>query len=340
MSFQWHQATLATLLKRKGRLPHALLMRGREGIGKLAFAEALSRALLCESPGSDGAGCGKCSACAWMGQGSHPDFRRLEPEGSGDAGESEEGIKNDRKASLQISVDQVRAIADFINISSHRGGAKVVLVHPAEMLNVSAANALLKNLEEPPPNTYFLLVAHRWHQLLPTIRSRCEQIALPSPAPAAARAWLEQQALRNADLALAQAGGAPLLALGFDEEYWQQRETLLKAITGPEPNALHIAEQLRDSAPERVVGWLQRWSFDLAWHKVTGRVRYNPDRAATIAATAARLDLLETLRFQRQMVKLQRIASHPLNARLFHEQLLLSYAALIRGGPSGQAARG
>lgn len=333
----WHEPAFEALLKRKERLPHALLIRGPQGIGKLAFAEALSRALLCESPGSGGVACGKCSACAWMGQGSHPDFRRLEPEGPGNAGESEEGSKSDRKASLQISVDQVRAIADFINISSHRGGAKVVLIHPAEMLNVSAANALLKNLEEPPPNTYFLLVAHRWHQLLPTIRSRCEQIALPSPTPAAARAWLEEQALQDADLALAQAGGAPLLALQFDEEYWRQRETLLSAITSPEPNALHIAEQLRDSAPERVVGWLQRWSFDLAWHKVTGGVRYNPDRAADVAAIAARLNLVETLRFQRDMVKLQRIASHPLNARLFYEQLLLNYAALIRGQPSGAA---
>lgn len=336
MVYPWHTETLAALLRRKGRLPHALLLCGREGVGKLALAEALARALLCERPGRAGEACGQCVACAWIEQGNHPDFRRLEPESHADPGESEQG--GERKPGLQISVAQVRAISDLINISSHRGGAKVVLIHPAETLNINAANALLKNLEEPPPGTYFLLVAHRWHLLLPTIRSRCERVALPDPNLETARHWLGQQKLPDPDLALAQAGGAPLLALKYDEDYWRQRDTLLKGITGPELDALRIAEQLRDSAPALIVALLQKWSFDLAWHKVTGRVRFNPDHSAAVAATAARLDLVNALRYQRHMVALQRIASHPLNARLFLEQLLLDYAGLLRGQPNTIAA--
>ena len=110
-------------------------------------------------------------------------------------------------------------------------------------------------------------------------------------------------------------------------------EASMKAITDAAFDPLGSAEQLRDQEPAPVVGWLQKWSFDLACHKVTGAVRYNPDFAPAIAAVAAGLDLQEVLRFHRQMVRLQRSISHPLNARLFLEQLVLTYAALLRRGP-------
>jgi DNA polymerase III subunit delta' len=337
MLYPWHTQTASALLARKGRLPHALLFCGREGIGKLAFAEFVAAALLCERAGAGGGACGKCASCGWMGQGSHPDLRRLRPEILSESPDPEESPEK-KKPSLEIKIEQVREIAGFIALTSHHGGAKLVLIHPAETLNVNAANALLKNLEEPPPETYFLLVAHRWHQLLPTIRSRCERVMLPAPDLDTARRWLAQQRVPDADLALAQAGGAPLAALQFDEGYWHQRETLLKAINAAGFDPLRAAEQLRDSAPALIIVLLQKWSFDLAWHKVTGKVRFNPDHSAAIAATAGRLDLVETLRFQRHMVGLQRIATHPLNARLFLEQLLLDYAGLLRGQRVAAAA--
>jgi len=336
MVYPWHSRPFEALLARIDRLPHALLLRGREGIGKLAFAEAVARALLCEKPQAGGRACGQCAACAWMEQGSHPDFRRLAPESVSSPAEAEEG--GEKKPSEQIQIGQVRDIGDFIVMTSHRSGAKVVLIHPAEALNASAANALLKSLEEPPPRTYFLLVAHRWHQLLPTIRSRCEQVVLAAPSHAEARDWLGQQKLRDADLALAQAGGAPLLAVKFDEDYWRQREALLTAITRPGFDSLSTAEQLRETAPAMIVGCLQKWAFDLVSHKVTGRVRYNPDLSDAIATTAARLDLIEALRFQRYMVRQQRIVAHPLNTRLFLEQMLLAYATLLHRSPGALAA--
>jgi DNA polymerase-3 subunit delta' len=336
MVYPWHSTDLDALLARAERLPHALLLRGREGIGKLAFAEALARALLCENRRAGKHACGACAGCNWMEQGSHPDFRRLEPEILSESREPEEG--SERKPSLEIRIEQVREIAGFIAMTTHRGGPKVVLIHPAETLNVNAANALLKNLEEPPPQTYFVLVAHRWHQLLPTIRSRCEQVVLAPPARDAARGWLGEQKLLDADLALAHAGGAPLLAQAFDEDFWRQREAFLGAITRPGFDALASAEQLRETAPRLALGWLQKWAFDLVSHKVAGRVRYNPDYADAVAATSQRLDLTGALRFQRQMVRLQRIVSHPLNARLFLEHLLLEYGALLRQDAGTQAA--
>ena len=323
-------------MARRDRLPHALLIRGPQGIGKLAFATALAQVLLCERPTGEGAACGTCRSCTWMVQGSHPDFRLLEPRPAEEAGEAGEG--REKKASTQIDVHQVRALADFVYLSSHRGGARVTLVHPAESLNINAANALLKGLEEPPPRTYFLLVTHRWHQLLPTIRSRCQDVALPLPEPKAALEWLSARGTANAELALAQAGGAPLLAATLDEDYWHTRSRLLESIVAADFDPLRAAEALRDAAPDLVVSLLQRWSFDLAFQRVAGRVRYNPDHAKTVAGLARRLDALEVLRFQRRMVRLQREVHHPLNARLFLEDLLLAYAGLLRTANLKQAA--
>jgi DNA polymerase-3 subunit delta' len=137
---------------------------------------------------------------------------------------------------------------------------------------------------------------------------------------------------------LAQAGGAPLLALKFDEEYWGQREAFFRAITGSRFDALRVAEQFRESAPALIVGWLQKLVFDLACYQATGGIRYNPDLSTAIGSTAARLDRIETLRFLRHLVRLQRIISHPLNTRLFLEQLLLSYSALLHRRTLGLAA--
>ena len=336
MALPWHKLQFEALLARRERLPHAMLIRGPEGTGKLVFATALAQGLLCERPGASGEGCGACPGCTWLNQGSHPDLRLLgpqEPEEAGEAGESRE-----KKARPQIAVEQVRELAHFLNLSSHRGKARVVLIHPAESLNVNAANALLKNLEEPPPQTYFLLVAHRWHQLLPTIRSRCQEVALSLPDTAAALKWLKQRGLPDPELALAHAGGAPLLAMKFDEDYWRVRERLLALIGGSAFDPLAAAEALRDGAPALIVALLQKWSFDLALQKVTGRVRYSPDHAEVVAKLAARLDALEVLRFQRRMVHLQRVVHHPLNARLFLEDLFLACAELLRAGNLKQAA--
>lgn len=338
MVFPWHKPVFESLLKRKAQLPHALLLRGTRGIGKLELAEALAEALLCEKPAANGAACGSCPSCNWLGQGSHPDFRRLEPENLAKREEAESGAEKKEKASTLISVEQARGLADFINVTSHRGGGKVVLIHPAEALNVNAANALLKGLEEPPQRTYFLLVAHRWNQLLPTIRSRCQDLPLPQPPADVARDWLKAQGLADPGLALAQAGNAPLLALEFDADYWSQRKEFLNSLARPDIDALAVAEGLRDQAPSLIVGWLQKWAFDLVSYRATAAVRYNPDFAIAIAAVAGRVDPVEAARFQRHVVRLQRIVAHPLNARLFFEQLLLTYAALLRRKPLGLAA--
>jgi DNA polymerase-3 subunit delta' len=327
--YPWQQQQWRDVLQRRA-LPHALLFRGREGTGKLDFVRKLAQSLACSSP-VDEAACGECQSCRWFAAGAHPDYRELIPEALQPA--NAEGARaGERKPSQQISVDEVRDLHDFVNLTAHQTGAKTIVVYPAETLNVNAANALLKSLEEPPANTRFMLVAHRPSYLPATIISRCQQIVLPTPPVPLAEQWLREQGIAEPALSLAQTGNAPLAALALDDgDYWQQRKSLLAGLAAPRMDALTLAEQVRDFPIPRLLGWLQRWSYDLLSEKSAGLVRYNPDYAKSIKQVAARLRTIDVARFHRTLVRQQRSVHHPLNARLYIEQLLFSYAALLRG---------
>lgn len=295
------------------------------GIGKLVFARALAQALLCDNPANDGHACGACIACLWFEGGTHPDYKHIEPESEGP---DSEGIEKKSKA---ISVDQIRSLADFINISTHRATSKIVVIHPAETLNPNAANALLKSLEEPPPQTRFILVSHRPHQLLATIKSRCQHIALVPPEPGAASKWLADNGVRRADVALSHFGAAPLLALELDDtDYWGTRAAFMRHLTAADLDVLAAGEAVRDFEIHHVITWLQKWSYDLVTYRMLGMVRYNPDHRDAIERMSMHVDPVAAVRFHREMVKLQTLSQHPLNARLFIEDVLLAYRDLVR----------
>lgn len=202
---------------RAGRCPHALLLSGQAGLGKRRFAEAFAALTLCEQP-RDGLACGSCRGCRLWQAGSHPDFLKVEPEKVGGA----------------LKVDEIRQLGGFVGRTSGREGARVVWLAPAEAMNINAANALLKNLEEPAASVIFLLVTDAPSGLLPTIRSRCQSVTFPSPGEEVALHWLKEGGLdgQSARRALALAGGAPLLALQLAEpESREAREQFLADIT-------------------------------------------------------------------------------------------------------------
>ena len=319
----WHAPFLAQILSDTARLPHALLIHGPEGIGKSVFGTALAHALLCESP-TGVAACGKCSACLWLEAGNHPDLRVLEPAGPETTDTDEQTAP--AKGSAHIVIEQVRELADFINISSHRGGAKIVLIRPAEALNVNAANALLKSLEEPPAGVFFILISHRLHFLPATIRSRCRHIPLASPESGAAAEWLSAQGVRDPQLALAHTGNAAVLAHELSQRsYWTEREGFLSALSARNLDPIAMTEQINDFALGDVLSWLQKWTFDLVLQRSAGKVRYNPDHGKIIAALAQRINPVTMLRYHRALLQTQRIVHHPLNPRLLLEQLLIDY---------------
>lgn len=156
------------------QFPHALLLAGPEGLGKGVFATALSRLLLCHQP-ADGLNCGHCSACNLSANGSHGDFRWLQPE----------------EKSRFIKVEQIRSATDFISRTASYGARKVLVLQPADAMNASSANALLKCLEEPAGETVIILVCQRLHALPATVRSRCQMLKFPIPDKEAAADWLD-----------------------------------------------------------------------------------------------------------------------------------------------------
>ena len=309
-------------------MPHALLVQGPSGIGKVEFARALAQGMLCETPRA-GLACEACSACHWFSQSNHPDYREIIPAiaEEGDEDSAEEGSRADAKKSLVIKVDQIRAVADFISLSTHRAGFRVLLVRPAESMQAAAANALLKTLEEPPPATLIVLVADHPARLLATIRSRCRPLVLSMPPREEALAWLAAQGVGNPAVALAVAGGAPLLALELaDAAEEPLRKKVIAELSRPGgAHALAFATGFDRPQVERTLFWMQTWVHDLVRVKTAGLARHHVDNAAALAAKAKRASLEGLLDLDRELVEAKRLAAHPLNARLLAEHLMMAY---------------
>lgn len=326
--YPWQKSDLMRLKELRKRPPHAVLFKGAKGIGKFDLAMNFAQSLLCQQPGESELACGKCRSCHWFEQETHPDFRLLQPEASSlNGGESESG----KKPGKHITVDQVRALADFVGMSAHQGGSRVVVIHPAEAMNANAANALLKNLEEPPQGMLYILVSHKPQQLLPTILSRCFSFALPAPDTTSATRWLIEQGVADPANALAASGFAPLQAVHQDLLLGNEdRSRMLRAVSQPDGlDVFALAETLQKTEQVLVVQWLQQWSYDLNSMKLAGRLRYHPGEEAAIKKLVERVAPLNLARLQKYLLTAKREAQHTLNSRLFFESLLLVYRQLI-----------
>ncbi len=194
----WHETLWQELLEQASttRLPHALLLRGPQHTGKRELAYALSRWLLCREP-RDAGNCGECHACHLSGVGNHGDWLWVAPQDS-----------------RFIKIDQVRNAVTFTQGTASFGSRKVIVIAPLDSLNINAFNALLKVLEEPPAETYFILTCHRQAIVPATVRSRCRLVHLPMPEESACLAWLDSYTgLRSeSEQLLALADGQPVLA--------------------------------------------------------------------------------------------------------------------------------
>ncbi|MEB0010006.1 DNA polymerase III subunit delta' [Glaciimonas sp. Gout2] len=341
--FPWQSNAWQQLQAMRARMPHAILFHGAEGIGKTIFAEQFAQSLFCDAPLADGHACGVCPSCGWFVQHNHPDYRRVRPEilededardvgdGADDGGDSKKTAKSTKAPSKEIKIDQIRALAGFMNISTHRQGQRVVVLYPAEALNAAAANALLKTLEEPPPNTVFLLISNSLDRLLPTILSRCRKFPMPVPSRQEALLWLQQQGVADADMWLAEQGGAPLTAqIQSQSEGRELINELLAYLSAPGiDGALKCAERLQKTPVVELLGWQQRWLYDLFSLKMTNTVRYYPRHQKALVTLAARTQTGDLLRGLKACNERRAIAEHPLSARLFIEDMLLDYAKIF-----------
>lgn len=335
--YPWQQALWRKIRQDSTRQHHALLLTGRAGIGKLSWARSLAKAMLCERVDADAAACGTCASCDWFEQNQHPNFRLLIPEalsGTADhadkdkvSSSSEDGdAKSKRKPSQQITVAQIRELDDFVYLSAHQNRDRLILIHPAEAMNQAAANALLKKLEEPPPNVIFILVTHNAAILPATIRSRCQQIVMPLPDRQIAQDWLRQQGVDHVEIRLAMSGFAPLQAIQFDESWFEQHQTFIECLSVLDHLAVvSLAEKLQQLELLSIVDWLQKWCFDLMSCYATGKVRYHLQEEATIQKISSKINPVSLAFLWRDLITARQWARHPLNPKLFIEEILYRY---------------
>lgn len=336
--YPWQQRLWQQIRQQDRLRAHAILLKGRMGIGKLAWARSLVKAMLCEQIDSEDMACGSCSGCRWFEHGQHPNFRLLEPEALSEARESSENVsmesrtyaeeasKSGKKLSHQINIAQIRDLDDFINLSAHQNRYKLILIHPAEALNTAAANALLKKLEEPPPDVLFILVTHRVSAIPATIRSRCQQIVMPTPNRELAKEWLIQQGIENPDFRLAMTGFSPLLAIQCEKDYLMHQIEFIRYLSmsdGFDP--IELAEKIYKLDLPSIVGWLQKWCYDLMSYCMTAKVHYHVSQVSVIKEITKTVDPLSVAFFWRDLIAFQQLARHPLNSKLFVEEMLFAY---------------
>ena len=314
----WHAEHWQRLAERieAGRLPHALLITGLEGLGKRQLALALAEGLLCKSPLATARACGECQACHLISLGAHPDLMIVEPEEGG----------------RQIRIDQIRALNEFLSLKSQYGGHRVGVITPAEQMNLASANSLLKTLEEPSAGAVLLLTASRPARLPATIRSRCQQLPIAAPEPEQARDWLRQQNGGDAAELLELAAGAPLRALQLSAQdtaaHYEALINSLEAIKQGRRDPVSIAESALAAGGRVVVPLWANIAVDLVRICGGGRPRYGePGR---LQGLANGLDLVQLHRFIDRLTEARRQLDMSPNEQLLLEDLFIGWHKLVR----------
>ncbi len=321
------QVDLWRQLAGRAQHAHAYLLHGPAGIGKRLLAEQLMALLLCQRP-VEARACGECKACQLLAAQTHPDHYVLEPE----------------EVDKAIRVDQVRDLVGFVTQTAQLGGRKVILLEPAEAMNLNAANALLKSLEEPSGDTVLLLISHQPSRLLPTIKSRCVQQACPLPGRQQSLDWL---AARLPELApelreqlLTLAAGSPLAALKLHEqkvlELRAQVVDGVKKLLKQQQSASQLAEGWNALPLILLFDWFCEWAHLILRYQMAG------DEAELGAADMQKvLQYLAQKSSQQKVIALQDwllehrqkvLGKANLNRVLLLEALLVQWATLPGAG--------
>lgn len=316
--------------RQQGRLPHALLINAPAGTGKHLFARHLASALLCEQTDTDGQTCGHCPACGWLDAGTHPDLLELAPDEKGKA----------------IKVDQVRSFCTDLAMSSHGGRYKVAIIHPADAMNVNAANSLLKTLEEPTDNTMLILLTASSGRLPATIRSRCQQLTPGLPDEKQGIQWLVSTGMKEKQAVncLQIAAGAPLSALavfesGLAEVHEHRLDQLEKIATGA-LDPISVAKEWYAESMQETLDWWRTWLQDLIRWQVAGQQPTDASAAHKLQRSAETVDCRFIYELQDRVIKASNMFGSGLNQQLLMEDLLISWARLAQQAGSRSARKG
>lgn len=318
----WQETHWEQLLssKEQDHMPHGLLLRGPQGTGKAQFALALAQFMLCSEP-TGGVACGRCKSCQLLKAGTHPDLLLVEPEEEGKA----------------IKIDQIRHVLDFSSKSAQFSGYRVILICPAEGMNVNASNALLKCLEEPGADTLIVLVTHQISGVLATIRSRCQSIDFPIPEQKQALPWLSDVVgdQAKADQLLRVANGAPLAAVQLNDRDWlKEREVIVKswlAVYQGKLDPVKAAETWQSMSLIEIINWLLAWQIDFNRYCAAGEgVVVNQDLIPFFQAMKAQINPAKSHEFYDylQGVRGMLVSQVNPNLQLLIEDLLIRWSQI------------
>jgi len=276
-------------LIRKGRMPHALLFAGEDGVGKMLTAINLAKYLNCLEP-IDLDSCDWCISCTKIEKGIHPDVRVAEPGGRG----------------KQITVDSIRALEEALSFSPFEGKWKVTIIRDAEMMNPSAANAFLKTLEEPPSRSIIILVSSRPEMIPETIRSRCQRINFSLIPPSVLCEMVKSEGVdeQRARLISKLSGGS--VGRTKDGELLEKREWSFKLLI----DMIRMNDsQWRDRKEmEEWFEWVIMWLRDLSVYRVTGTqdLLINHDKIKILSDLSRNAPLMNILKLARELYNIKR----------------------------------
>lgn len=281
----WHTSALEQLRSAwaSGRLSHALLVQGADGIGKRHLAAWLAAAVLCDSRSTAQLEpCGECASCKLLDAQTHPDLAWVRPE----------------DGKQQLSVDQVRAMCERLSKTSYREGYKVAVLEPAHQMTAAAANSLLKTLEEPAPESLLILLTSQPSALLPTVRSRCLKLSVSGPSLEQARAWVEAELGQSISSdALEFAGRAPLKALehasGAFAGLHEDMHKSLGALLSGKADVTQVASAWADEQLPARLNWLDLWLLSLARGALAGNAEFItfPSRPVHLPSSGGTLNI-------------------------------------------------
>ena len=292
----------------KNRLAHALMIEGPAGSGKNGLAQAMAARLLCLESQPDA--CGKCRSCKLLEGGAHPDFFQIQPEEDGKA----------------IKVDQVRALIGRLDLTASISKRKVAYIHPADAMNASSANALLKSLEEPAGDTVLILVSDNPGRLPITIRSRCQSISVAQPDRNLVLGWLKVASDASDDVlaaALQAAGNSPLRALQYldspELEAYGQVQQGLVGLLGRPATVSMISSGLNELNPADLWRWLSLCCSDAVKAIITGK-------PAGWLADTSKLHSSTLLKLQKQADINRQLSTTPVRGDLLLQDWLIRWA--------------
>lgn len=319
------------LINQQKRLPHALLLTGQAGMGKVHFARCFAQLLLCSQPKNSETSksllpCGYCQNCHLVQCGHHPDIFEITP------------LENNKA----IKIEQIRFLNEKLFQSSHGGGYKIALIFPANQLSFAAANAFLKTLEEPIGQTLFFLIADRPATLPATILSRCQQITFYLDNQDGAIQWLKEQLPHYDDsqreLLLILANQSPLQAKQLALcNYLTLRNQLLQHLLQMHQQpilSLSIVEWLKKFDESLILYTLMTVVMDLLRlnYSVNPEIIYNRDCYPQLLALSQKIPIKNWLNFLTVLNQLNEksVLQANLNWQLGLENLLLRWEDITR----------